>query len=625
MADASHELKYIRPDAPLPPQSLRRGVRSEAWTPATLDLAERARLAVNGMVEPTDPEADYRVYWKASFRFNPPVMYHDGSDTGITLKFLEATPRLRIMSGSEQGIHVEDRWREVLMRMIGPDGQVASPVNGPGLIRPDIPGGLEGDQMIDQQVNGIALGVASTLAVLDDRSFWEPIGRDIVDGLGRLSVPYKEDMAYIPQWVFAPGQRGDPAQPRPLGTFAAYATWPGRRLIDFYRVSGYQPSLDLAGKICRYIVREGQYFDANYRFLPDNPDPSGPRHDVVHFHHHAMTILTCLEYALASGDQEILDFAAQAFPIAIQHGEPITGFFPESVIDHHQSCELCEVGDMVRIAVRQAEAGLGDHYWDDADHWTRNQLAEGQLTRADWIYRLHLGQPPSQIDRDSSARWPMTTERVGERNIGAYAGWQAPNDWVDFMLTRFLEGTPFGDRLGHVQGIMHCCTANAVRGLYEVWRGIVGTNGDRVNVNLLLNRTHGAVDVDSHIPYNGQVDLHVKRDCRLAVRMPAWVDLGQVSCFVDDSAREIAFDGRYAQVGDVRGKQSVRLNFPIGERTDRVTINNRWYLLVRKGHDIVYIDPPGKLCPLYQRDHYRDNVTLWKKTTRYMDEQTLDW
>ena len=111
--------KYIRPDAPLPPQSLRRGVRSEAWTPATLDLAERARLAVNGMVEPTDPEADYRVYWKASFRFNPPVMYHDGSDTGITLKFLEATPRMRIMCGSEQGIHVEDRWREVLLRMIG--------------------------------------------------------------------------------------------------------------------------------------------------------------------------------------------------------------------------------------------------------------------------------------------------------------------------------------------------------------------------------------------------------------------------------------------------------------------------------------------------------------------------
>ena len=158
MTDAMNDIQYIHPDAPLPPQSRRRGIRTEALTPASLDLAERARLAVNGMVEPTDAEADYRVYWKASFRFNPPVMYHDGSDTGITLKFLEAMPRMRIMSGSEQGLHVEERWREVLLRMIGHDGQVASPVVGPGLTRPVIPGGLEGNQMIDQQVNGICAG-----------------------------------------------------------------------------------------------------------------------------------------------------------------------------------------------------------------------------------------------------------------------------------------------------------------------------------------------------------------------------------------------------------------------------------------------------------------------------------
>ena len=45
----------------------------------------------------------------------------------------------------------------------------------------------------------------------------------------------------------------------------------------------------------------------------------------------------------------------------------------------------------------------------------------------------------------------------------------------------------------------------------------------------------------------------------------------------------------------------------------------------RKGHDIGHIVPPGKLCPLYQRDHYRDDVTLWKKNSRYLDEQQLDW
>ncbi len=58
--------------------------------PATLDLAERARLAVNAMTEATNPEEDYRVYWKVTFRSNPPIMYHDFSDTGIAAKFMES-------------------------------------------------------------------------------------------------------------------------------------------------------------------------------------------------------------------------------------------------------------------------------------------------------------------------------------------------------------------------------------------------------------------------------------------------------------------------------------------------------------------------------------------------------
>jgi hypothetical protein len=257
------------------------------------------------------------------------------------------------------------------------------------------------------------------------------------------------------------------------------------------------------------------------------------------------------------------------------------------------------------------------------DRWVRNQLAEGQFLRHDWIHRLHVGDPPSDIESDG--RWPMTTDRVGERNIGAFGGWQSPNDWIEFTLTRWDPESPKLQRLGHVQGIMHCCTGNATRALYDVWRNTTHVQGNRIKVNLLLNHTNKAVDIDSHIPYTGQVDIRVKRDCLLSVRMPGWVELGQVQCVVGESPRAVSFDGRYAQVGEVKADQSVRLIFPIAERTDRVTISSQWYFLVRKGHDVVFIDPPGKLCPLYQRDHYRDNVTLWKKAIRYVDEQWLDW
>ena len=121
------------------------------------------------------------------------------------------------------------------------------------------------------------------------------------------------------------------------------------------------------------------------------------------------------------------------------------------------------------------------------------------------------------------------------------------------------------------------------------------------------------------------MDLHVKRDCRLSVRLPGWVALSQVECVVGDSPRAVTFEGRYAQVGQVQADQRVELRFPIAERTDCIYLNDRLYYLVRKGHEVVFIDPPGKLCPLYQRDHYRDDVTLWKRTTRYLDEQRLAW
>jgi hypothetical protein len=46
------------------------------------------------------------------------------------------------------------------------------------------------------------------------------------------------------------------------------------------------------------------------------------------------------------------------------------------------------------------------------------------------------------------------------------------------------------------------------------------------------------------------------------------------------------------------------LTFPIFERTAEVWIEKYAYSLVRKGNEVVSIDPPGVTYPLYQRQHY---------------------
>ena len=60
-------IEYIREEPlpfKIPPYE---GDRYETWAPDTLDLAERAELGINGLTGPTDPEADYEVYWQVNF------------------------------------------------------------------------------------------------------------------------------------------------------------------------------------------------------------------------------------------------------------------------------------------------------------------------------------------------------------------------------------------------------------------------------------------------------------------------------------------------------------------------------------------------------------------------------
>ena len=65
-----------------------------------------------------------------------------------------------------------------------------------------------------------------------------------------------------------------------------------------------------------------------------------------------------------------------------------------------------------------------------------------------------------------------------------------------------------------------------------------------VRVNLLLNRPSAEADVDSHIPYTGQVYAKVKEPVHLSMRIPEWVEPGEVRVEVDGGERRLWWDGR---------------------------------------------------------------------------------
>src|SRR3972149_6217779 len=114
MAEESN-IKYISEKIPEFEFPSYNGERYEVMVPDTLDLQERATLSINGLTGPTDPKADYELYWMVYFRHNPPMMNHDWNDQ-VQAKFWEALPLMRLISGSGLNMHVEQRWMEVMLR-----------------------------------------------------------------------------------------------------------------------------------------------------------------------------------------------------------------------------------------------------------------------------------------------------------------------------------------------------------------------------------------------------------------------------------------------------------------------------------------------------------------------------
>ena len=140
-----------------------------------------------------------------------------------------------------------------------------------------------------------------------------------------------------------------------------------------------------------------------------------------------------------------------------------------------------------------------------------------------------------------------------------------------------------------------------------------------------MNRTSPWADVDSHIPYVGQVDVKIKEPVDLSIRIPEWTKPADIRVRVNGSDRALGWDGRYVLVGDVAPGDVATMIFPISERTETAWIEKQRYTLVRKGNDVVAIDPPGGYCPLYQREHYRQNATRWKSTERFVSSEDIYW
>jgi hypothetical protein len=496
--------------------------------------------------------------------------------------------------------------------MQGPEGLVYYPIKGrPWALPPkaEVFAGLdflpEGDHWCSIVMNGKMLGAFCIYALRDPEGPWRDAALRLARGLMDLCI-VEGDIAYLCRNCTVPDLPVVKPPAKPTATRAAMAGWVAEGLAQCARFLGFREAGEMAARLLRYILRDSGYF------LADGSFSNETNFQMAHFHAHSIQIMAALEVYQAIGDEELLNLAKKAYSYAVRHGDPLVGFFPEFIGEKGgEASEICEVADMITIALKLSMLGMDE--WDNVDRWLRNQFAECQLTSTNWITDGHI----EKVDRERVELPPAgcggteygTADRVIDRVVGSFCSRPSPNDLIQ----------------GQGWSIYHCCTGNGARAISHAWEKMLTWHEGTLKVNLLLNRASRWADVHSHIPYQGRVDVEIKEDLDLEIRLPEWVEAEEARCTVNGSGRDLTFGGRYARIGRVLKGDEITLEFPIFERKDKVTIWNQEYTLIRRGNNVVWIDPPGKNCPLYQCDHYRGGQTLWRTVTRFVPDEDIPW
>ena len=609
------------------------GDRYEAEIPDTLDLAERAALAINGIAGGIDRDLDHQMWFLVNYACNPATMRHHAADATCDALLAPTLALLRVMSGSTAHVGTEVGLIKHLLRDTSPDDGLYYNV-----YNPDKPWHSEyghAHRGLIPEDFAVTVAQAHWLEAmifwreLTGEPAWETRIRKMVDGLIDIAF-YKDDYAYYPDGGFAEvcgyprsgwrhTEEPEDDYNNAEGSVTSYYGDILRVLPLWYQASGDERALDLAGRLSRFCMQP--------RFWGGNPQTvMVAGNELGHFNFHAHNRLLILagmvEYAHLASDARVLEFAQRGFEYAMTIGVAKLGWVtaPFWGGNHVGMNEACTFFDLLRLGVRLSDAGAGD-YWDYVDAVVRNHLAEQQLLDAEILRSIMEASPPrpeSPIPLGQSNQG-VSTDKVIERTIGMFGSCATP------------VGIP-------QPWVMQCCSANAPRALYYAWEGALRHDKGTVSVNLLLNRASAWLDVDSYLPYEGKVLMHVKDAARVAVRLASWIPRGELQTRVNGIAREGVRLGSYLLIDELKPGDTIALAFPVQESVATYTgnahrpggssskVRETQYRCTFRGSTIVDISPRDEdptTYPFYRRDHMRQDAAPMKKVTRFVPERTI--
>jgi hypothetical protein len=210
-------------------------------------------------------------------------------------------------------------------------------------------------------------------------------------------------------------------------------------------------------------------------------------------------------------------------------------------------------------------------YYGIVERFARNQLLENQFIKTE-----------SVVPQCGS----LLGKRVARVVHGSWASYSKPNS-----LDNCLKGT---------EG---CCVGAGIRGCFLVWEHAITKDAGKVMVNMAFSRNSPWVEVISHRPYAGRLDITVHDAPDLLVRIPEWVSENDLRVLVDkQSVPATPLRDGYFRFSGLQEGASIRVEYPIGTESRAAEVNGREYNTRWKGDTVVGIRPRGEHYPLYERE-----------------------
>ena len=580
-----------------------RGQFYETTVPDTLDLSERARLAVNALTEFLNAESGYSPYGHAFFKVQPPYMsermYAPTMDAGAANwgKVMEALVLMRSVCGENQNLDIESKSLKGMLDYVNSSGcpyQNSRAIMCLMLLYRESPT-AELKSLIDYQITRLHANYDSQ----GNYAYYED------------PEPESDHTDYgIFNYEHQTHQHGGPI----------------RALCQWYELSGRRIDLDLAGRFSRF-VSQPKYWE------PENEPRFFVGKERAHFRGHVHSylgaMLGLLHYARLNNDPWLKEFVRNGYEYIRNIGIARIGAFGET----------CSIGEMTILAAELSEMGVAD-YWEHVDQYVRNHLTEMQFVDLESVEH-HVSQMPTLDElrggnqdedifqtQEDCIEDNDTTARMLERNVGAF----------------FSDGGHPAEIPRHNWTWTVCCVGNGAKGMYYAWKSILHYNDGIAQINLLLNRASPWLDIDSYLPYEGKVVVKNKAARTIGMRIPQWVDKEAVVSRINGTLAMPYWIGGYLMFDQVEPGDVIVVEFPVVETTETYTLKwkqqDRWfesnwaqdqwqpgsdqYVCRFRGNTLVEITPvpndstEGLGYPLYQRDYHKQNKIPMERVVRFV-------